>query len=83
MAAVYRILALVCVAMIIAIASFEDRVALAIGGAGVLAAVVVCIFILVGAGLSLRRQGGREEPVSATNTQNSRSEVGDPSRPAS
>jgi peptidoglycan/LPS O-acetylase OafA/YrhL len=52
----YRTLAIICVALIVAVATFFDRIALAIGGVGLMVGMAVVLIIIAGAVLSLRRK---------------------------
>jgi len=81
MTPVYRTLAMVCVALIVAVATFQDRIALAIGGVGLIAGGAVILVIILGAALSLRRRNRDEKHSPQAETQ--RRADGDPSRPSS
>jgi len=63
--AVYRTLALVGVALVAAIASFQDTLALAMGKAGLIIAVAALMCVLVGAALSFALKSSRRHMMYA------------------
>jgi len=77
----YRILAVVCVVMLIAIATFEDRFALTIGTLGLVAAAIVLAIIVLGAGLSLRRQSAGSRRIDLSVSSSVSETEGDPGQP--
>jgi hypothetical protein len=60
MGAMYRVFGLIALAFIVAVASFEDSLALAIGKAGLLTAAAAFVCVLVGASLSFAVKGARQ-----------------------
>jgi hypothetical protein len=66
MNAVYRTLALVGVALVAAIASFQDTLALAMGKTALIIAAAALVCILVGAALSFALKNSRRHTMYAT-----------------
>jgi len=53
MNAIYRTLALICAALVVAIATFKDSFALTIGALALITIAVIVLFVLAGAALSV------------------------------
>jgi hypothetical protein len=83
MNAVYRILAFVGIAAVAAVASFEDRVALAIGRIGLLALLGMLVFVIAGAALSIWRRNDGKNDTQPGESRSREGANGDPSRPIS
>jgi len=79
----HKVYALVCLAFIFAVASFQNKFAIYIGGTIVWISLGILAIVLLGAVLSLRRPMTGKKPMDLADTQSRANTGTDSSRPLS